>query len=263
MSHLRNYFENNDKRLINKFNHYFDVYERHFSKFRGKKVTIVEIGVFQGGSLQMWRDYFGPDATIWGIDIDPNCKTLEEKDTHILIGSQEDPAFLNSIVDKIGPIDLLIDDGGHTQNQQIVTFDVLFKHIKEDGVFLCEDVHTSYWNVYGGGNRRQGTFIEYSKLLVDKINAHHSEEASLVVDEFTRTANSIHFYDSIVVIEKAKMVPPSSKTMGKRSFPYQPEKKTFIEKVTLHALVRINKLLRVFKLKGICVNKMMELNCKL
>ncbi len=130
MSHLRNYFENNDKRLINKFNHYFDVYERHFSKFRGKKVTIVEIGVFQGGSLQMWRDYFGPDATIWGIDIDPNCKTLEEKDTHILIGSQEDPDFLNSIVDKIGPIDLLIDDGGHTQNQQIVTFDVLFKHSK-------------------------------------------------------------------------------------------------------------------------------------
>jgi 23S rRNA U2552 (ribose-2'-O)-methylase RlmE/FtsJ len=263
MSHLRNYFENNDKRLINKFNHYFDAYERHFSKFRGKKVTIVEIGVFQGGSLQMWRDYFGPDATIWGIDIDPNCKTLEEKDTHILIGSQEDPEFLNSIVAKIGPIDLLIDDGGHTQNQQIVTLDVLFNHIKEDGVFLCEDVHTSYMNVYGGGNLRQGTFIEYSKLLIDKINAHHSEEASLVVDEFTRTANSIHFYDSIVVIEKAKMIPPSSKMMGQRSFPYLPEKKTFTEKVTLHALVHINKLLRKFKVKGFCVNKMMELNCKL
>lgn len=262
MSHLRSYFEHNDKRLINKFNHYFDIYERHFSKFRGKKVTIVEIGVFQGGSLQMWRDYFGPDATIWGIDIDPNCKTLEEKDTHILIGSQEDPQFLASIMEKIGPIDLLIDDGGHTQNQQIVTFQELFKQIKEDGVFLCEDVHTSYMNVYGGGYHRNGTFIEFTKQLIDQLNAHHSEEKDLQVNEFTKTASSMHYYDSVVVIEKAKMIPPSSKMTGNRSFEYVAVKKTFIEKVIFHLLLRINKMLRLFKIKAICVNKMMELNFK-
>ena len=262
MNHLRNYFENNDKRLINKYNHYFDVYERHFNKYRGKKATIVEIGVFQGGSLQMWRDYFGNEATIWGLDIDPDCKKLEENDTHILIGSQEDPNFLNSILEKIGPIDILIDDGGHTQNQQIVSFEVLFKHIKEDGVYLCEDVHTSYMNVYGGGHQRKGTYIEYTKNLIDKVNAHHSEESSLVVDDFTRSANSIHFYDSIVVIEKAKMVSPSSKMTGHRSFEYIAVKKTFFEKVQYHALIRINKFLRIFKLKAIFVNKMMELNFK-
>jgi 23S rRNA U2552 (ribose-2'-O)-methylase RlmE/FtsJ len=71
MNELRNYFEQNEERLINKFDHYFDVYERYFSKFRNKKITIVEIGVYQGGSLQMWRKYFGNEATIWGIDIDP------------------------------------------------------------------------------------------------------------------------------------------------------------------------------------------------
>jgi hypothetical protein len=117
-------------------------------------------------------------------------------------------------------------------------------------------------NVYGGGHQRNGSYIEYTKNLIDKINAHHSEEVSLKVDEFTRTANSIHYYDSIVVIEKAKMVPPSSKMTGHRSFEYIAVKKTFFEKVQYHALIRINKLLRIFKLKAIFVNKMMELNFK-
>jgi len=111
MNELRDYFEHNEKRLINKFDHYFDVYDRYFNQYRNKKITIVEIGVYQGGSLQMWRKYFGPEATIWGIDIDPRCKQLEEENTHIIIGSQEDRNFLRSIVDKIGPIDILIDDG--------------------------------------------------------------------------------------------------------------------------------------------------------
>ncbi len=262
MNELRDYFEKNNKRLINKFNHYFDVYERHFSKFKNKKITIVEIGVFQGGSLQMWRNYFGKDAAIWGIDIDPNCITLEENETKILIGSQEDKIFLESIINKIGPIDILIDDGGHTQNQQIISFEVLFKNLKENGVYLCEDTHTSYMNVYGGGHLRNGTFMEYSKKLIDKLNAYHSEEKSLYVDEFTKTANSIHFYDSIVVIEKSKMIPPSSKMTGNRSFEYIAVKKTFLEKIIWHSLVIINKILRIFRLKAIFVNKMMELNFK-
>ena len=67
MNELEQYFEKNDKRLINKYQHYFDVYDRHFSKYKGQEVTIVEIGVSQGGSLQMWRSYFGPKAKIWGV----------------------------------------------------------------------------------------------------------------------------------------------------------------------------------------------------
>jgi len=115
MNELEQYFEKNDKRLINKYQHYFDVYDRHFSKYKGQEITIVEVGVFQGGSLQMWRSYFGPKAKIWGIDIDPRCKLLEEQNTNIIIGSQEDETFLESIYDITGPIDILIDDGGHTQ----------------------------------------------------------------------------------------------------------------------------------------------------
>ncbi len=263
MNELRNYFEHNEKRLINKFDHYFDVYDRYFSQFKNKKITVVEIGVYQGGSLQMWRQYFGKEATIWGIDIDPRCKTLEEENTHILIGSQEDPQFLRSIIDQIGPIDVLIDDGGHTQNQQIVSFQELYQHVNPDGgIYLCEDVHTSYMNVYGGGHQRDNTFIEFSKLMVDQLNAHYSEQSSLAVDAITKTTNSIHFYDSIVVFEKKRMTPPSSKMTGAWSFTYDTSKKTFIEKLEFHLLVKLNKVLQSLKLKGVFINEMLRLSSK-
>lgn len=262
MNELRDYFERNEKRLINKFDHYFDVYDRYFNQYRNKKINIVEIGVYQGGSLQMWRKYFGPEATIWGIDIDQRCKKLEDENTHILIGSQEDRYFLRSIIDKIGPIDILIDDGGHTQNQQIVSFEELYKHIKIGGIYLCEDAHTSYMNAYGGGYKRNGTFIEYTKSLIDQLNAHYSEQSSFVVDDFTRTTNTIHYYDSIVLFEKRVMVKPSSKMKGKWSFEYNKSKKTFLEKFNLHLLIKTNKILQNLKLKGIFIDKMLKLSSK-
>ena len=65
MNDLEKYFRQNDKRLIHKWAHYFDVYDRHFSKYRNKEIVVLEIGVSQGGSLQMWRNYFGTDAQIF------------------------------------------------------------------------------------------------------------------------------------------------------------------------------------------------------
>jgi 23S rRNA U2552 (ribose-2'-O)-methylase RlmE/FtsJ len=261
MNELEQYFEKNDKRLINKFQHYFDVYDRHFSKYKGQEITIVEIGVFQGGSLQMWRSYFGPKAKIWGIDIDTRCKLLEEENTNIIIGSQEDENFLESIYDITGPIDILIDDGGHTQKQQITTFNILFDKIKDDGVYLCEDVHTSYWLSYGGGHKRKGTFVEFAKNLIDKLNAFHSEENNLQVDSFTKSAKSIHYYDSIVVIEKGIITKPSSKMTGVYSFENK-NKITSIEKLMLKIIIHLNKILRIFKLPGIYINKMIEILSK-
>lgn len=109
MNDLEKYFHNNDKRLIDKWMHYFDVYDRHLSKYRGKEIVMVEVGVFQGGSLQMWKDYFGPQAKIYGVDIDPRCKTLEEENIEIFIGSQADRKFLREIKNKIPKIDILLD----------------------------------------------------------------------------------------------------------------------------------------------------------
>ncbi|MGH3508871.1 MAG: class I SAM-dependent methyltransferase [Nocardioidaceae bacterium] len=217
MSPLEEYFRNNDGRLIHKWMHYFDIYHRHFERFRGKKPVVLEFGVSQGGSLQMWRDYFGRGARIHGVDIDPRCKALEERHTRIFIGDQEDREFLRSLAGEIGPIDVVIEDGGHQFAQQINTFEEIYPKITEDGVFLIEDLHTSYWLKYGGGVRKPGTFIEYAKELSDQLNAWHSREPNFTVDEFTRTTRSMHFYDSIIVFEKGRVGKPTHQRTGVRT----------------------------------------------
>ena len=219
MNDLEKYFRNNDKRLIHKWLHYFDVYDRHFSKYRNEEIVILEIGVFHGGSLQMWKDYFGPQAKIYGVDKNPRCKELEEENVKIFIGSQSDRKFLRELKESIPKIDILIDDGGHKMKQQIRTYEELFDHINDDGVYLCEDVHTSYWFKWGGGYKRKGSFIEYSKNWIDSLNAYHSKTKKLQVTDFTKSVNSVHYYDSIVVVEKQKREAPTHEKTGNSSFP--------------------------------------------
>lgn len=212
---LEKYFRENTGRLIHKWHHYFEVYHRHFERFRGTDVHVVEFGVYQGGSLRMWRNYFGPKARIFGVDINPNCKTLEEPGTEIHIGDQEDRGFLRSLRDAVPRIDILIDDGGHTMEQQIITFEEMFPAIDDHGVYLCEDLHTSYWREFGGGYKRAGTFIEFSKQLIDAINAWHSRQPRrLRVSDFTRSAHSLHYYDGMLVIEKRPMRQPTDSKTG-------------------------------------------------
>lgn len=220
MNDLEKHFTENTGRLIDKWHHYFEIYDRHFSRFRGKDVSIVEFGVYQGGSLQMWKQYFGPKAKIYGIDINPHCKKLEEEQIEILIGDQENRMFLKSLTEKTPKIDILIDDGGHRMRQQINTYEVLFPYIDKNGVYLCEDLHTSYWPKFGGGYKRRGTFIEYSKNFIDYINAWHSVQTNkLHVTEFTRSVHSLHFYDGVLVIEKRPIEEPSDLKTGTPTIP--------------------------------------------
>jgi hypothetical protein len=214
MKFLEEYFINNKQNLINKWLHYFDIYEKYFSRYKGKEIVILEIGVYQGGSLKMWRNYFGERAKIFAIDINPLCKQFEDTNTNIFIGSQSDIEFLEKIKAEIPKIDILIDDGGHFMNQQITSFEILFDHMNEDAVYLCEDTHTSYWNNYGGGYRNEKSFIEYSKTLIDQIHAWYSQTEDLQITSLTKSIHSISYFDSIVVIEKKKKEPPVSKIIG-------------------------------------------------
>jgi len=175
----------------------------------------MEIGVYQGGSLQMWKNYFGPKARIYGVDINPKCKSLEEEQISIFIGSQEERSFLRSLKSQIPKLDILIDDGGHRMKQQITTFEELYRHIDDVGVYLCEDLHTSYRRKRGCGYKKKGTFVEYSKNFIDYINAWHSEHKKLAVTEFTETTYSLHFYSSILVIEKRPIEKPYDLQTGK------------------------------------------------
>jgi hypothetical protein len=223
MNDLEKCFTENTGRLILKWKHYFEIYDRHFARFRGTDVHVVEFGVFHGGSLQMWKQYFGPKARIFGVDINPHCKKMGGEQIEIFIGDQEDRSFLKSLAKQIPRIDILIDDGGHTMPQQINTFEELFPHVDEKGVYLCEDLHTSYWPELGGGHKKRGTFIEYSKNFIDYIHAWHSAQPRrLSVTEFTKTVHSLHYYDSILVIEKRPIEKPRAMRTGTPEISYQP-----------------------------------------
>ena len=148
---LFKYWVQKEHRCLYKWFHYFPIYEKWFKDFRDTDLVFVEVGVYNGGSMQMWKDYFGKKAKIIGIDIDKRCKQFEEDQVTIEIGSQEDVNFWNAFKQKYPRVDILLDDGGHTMNQQIVTFMQMFPHIKDGGIYMCEDCHTSYWENYGGG----------------------------------------------------------------------------------------------------------------
>lgn len=203
---LEHFFFEGEHKILDKWFHYFEAYDRFFSKYRGKDVTILEIGVFKGGSLQMWKHYFDAanhKVKVYGIDINPDCKALEEENIEIFIGSQEDREFLRSVKEQIGKIDILIDDGGHTMNQQITTFEELFDLVSDDGIYLCEDLHTSYMEAYGG-EYKGDTFIEYSKNLIDYLHAQYSESKEFLPNKYSEQIKAVTYYDSMIFIEKKK-----------------------------------------------------------
>jgi hypothetical protein len=105
--------------------------------------------------------------------------------------------------------------------QQIVTFEELYNHIKDNGIYLCEDTHTSYMYAYHGGYKKKGTFIEYSKNFIDHLHAWHSEDKRLLgVNNFTKSAYGIHFYTGMVIIEKRQVTEPKEVKRGKMTVGY-------------------------------------------
>jgi SAM-dependent methyltransferase len=219
MSDLFNYFDNNPGRFIFKWYHYFGIYERHFAAYRNRPIRVLEFGVYQGGSLQMWKHYFGEQAQIIGVDINPACAQIAEPGIEIVIGDQTDRKLHAELRAKYGEFDFVIDDGGHTMEQQIVTFEEQYPAVKTGGIYLAEDLHTSYFPQWGGGYAKPGTFIEYSKVLIDKLHGWYGLGAERRPDMITATAYGIHFYDSVMVIEKRKVDPPLQLASGKATFP--------------------------------------------
>jgi hypothetical protein len=181
--------------LSTKHSTYFQVYEDLFEKYRGKKITFVEIGILNGGSLFMWRDYFGPDARIIGVEFNPLAKMWEKEGFEIHIGSQSDPIFWQEFFEKVGMVDIVLDDGGHTFEQQIVTSHYCIPKINDGGMLVVEDVHTSYLASYGYPTKY--SFIEWAKKLVDSINSR-----SLTVKDsrliYKKYVYSLSFFESIV-----------------------------------------------------------------
>jgi hypothetical protein len=204
-----------------KWHHYFEVYDRHLMRLRKQPVRYLEIGVQRGGSLRMMQEYLGPDATVCGIDIDPAC--ADNPAHRVFIGDQAEPAFLQHCVAQMQGVDIVIDDGGHVPDQQLISFITLFPLLNDGGVYIVEDLHTCFWDGYTA-SRLGINFYDYAKGLTDKLALWHLDrrfsdgrafepleqrQGERKLNNFAaETIFSIAFYDSIVVFEKRRIAEP-------------------------------------------------------
>jgi hypothetical protein len=215
---LREYFERRHAsgQKTTKYENYFEIYERFLGRYRGKSPRIVEIGIQHGGSLQLWQDYFGDDTTVIGVDILPACKDFERHNVKVFIGDQSDPTFLDFLSRAIGTVDAIIDDGSHIPAHQIASFETLFyNNLSENGgIYIVEDCHTSYWPRYGGGLRRKGSFVEYSKDICDTVNGWHADDSRLSQRRGLELIKSVNFFSGVVVFEKYRMTSPRLLSAG-------------------------------------------------
>lgn len=198
MKTITEIFDEHNDRQTSKWVHYLEIYERHFCKFVGTSVKVLEIGVEDGGSLQMWKKYFGKNCEITGIDTLPKCK-YEEEQIRVEIGSQNDINFLQEIDQKYGPFDIIIDDGSHIQMDVLNTFSFLYPKLNMGGVYIIEDLHTAYFQGYGGGITSPFNFISILSKYIHDVNVDFIQEP------YTTTLmniKSINFYNSMVVLEK-------------------------------------------------------------
>lgn len=217
MSLWGDFLTNSTGRQAFKPTHYFTAYERHLSRFRGRTVTMVEIGIWHGGSLQMWKQFLGPAAQIVGIDINPECQEYEEPQIAVRIGNQADTGFLQQVVDEFGPIDIVLDDGSHRQPDIAVTFETLYPQLDRNGVYIVEDTVTAYLPDYDGGLGREGTIIETVKRRIDELHLE-SFAKDEPPPEFATQTLSIHVYHGLIVFERGRHV-------DKRAIMTQPDAK--------------------------------------
>jgi hypothetical protein len=218
---LYEYFLRHTGKDIHRWHGYFEVYERHLSRFVGAPVAMLEVGIDRAGSLRMWRDFLGPQARLFAIDVNEECRALAPEDVPVFIGDQADREFLRDCLRQMPRLDVVLDDGGHTCRQQITTFEELYPLLADDGLYLVEDTHTNYWKRFIDTDDGS-TFVQMAKDLTDRLTEWHFDRGTnkafrvppgqrtthVDVSEFCRTTHSIHFYNSIVAFERRQMEEP-------------------------------------------------------
>jgi len=166
--------------VSHKWGHYLFIYDILLDRFirKEKPITLLEIGVQNGGSLEIWGKYLPKGSQIHGIDIDPKCTSLAfENNIHFHLGDASNQECVNTVFQGL-EFDVILDDGSHINNDVIKTFTYLFPKLKNGGIYIIEDLHTSYWGNFGGGLRRKRSSIEYFKNLIDIINADYIKDES-------------------------------------------------------------------------------------
>lgn len=217
MNTIKNLFQTLDPSVgaSVKYDHFLDIYDQLFAPLREQPITLLEIGIEKGGSLDIWSKFF-PNGNIIGIDIKEECKKHERDNIRVYIGDQGDKNFLKEVATKEGPFDVIIDDGPHTVEPQIIAFSTLFPFLKREGHYIVEDLHTCYMKEFNGGLHAPH-FIDFSRNLIDYTTYKGSEDQDF--GRYANTIKSMFYTDKLLVITKGavasnKVVSPGFEAVG-------------------------------------------------
>ncbi len=210
-SNVHNVFFKHNHYTSSKWEQYLSIYNRLFAPFilNGKPIHLMELGIQNGGSLEIWQKLFPQKSHFVGVDIDKNCKKLEYNEyIEIFIGDISKGELLNDAL-KNRKFDIIIDDASHFCQHVWSNFNNTFEMLSPGGLYIIEDCHTSYWQKYGGGLNVSGSIMENFKIFIDIIHYYYfkdfvplSAETKKFCEKYHPQIASISFYDSIIVIEK-------------------------------------------------------------
>ena len=227
---LRELFFKHEGKVSDKWTLYVAEYERIFRELRDKPVKLLEIGVQNGGSLEIWAKYFDKGIVFLGCDLDSACSALSFEDPRIalVIGDANDDSTREKILSYSPEFDIVIDDGSHHSKDIIRSFSMYFPKLADGGLYIVEDLHTSYWREFEGGLFNPYSPVSFFKRLVDIINFEHwgiERRASellkgfqelygfTISDEILQHIHSIEFYNSLCVVRKSR---PINNKLGPR-----------------------------------------------
>ncbi len=217
-------------KVSDKWSAYFPVYERTLGPLRQRPLSMLEIGVQNGGSLDVWSRYFPNATVIVGCDIDERCArlTYEDPRVRVVVADANADAGEAGVLRHATSFDVVIDDGSHLSDHIIQSFLTYFQHLKPGGVYIVEDTHTLFWEPWGGGILKRNSAQAFFKLIADLVNAEHwareLDPAVLFTSFFPRSrfpsfmhageVASVEFANSMIVLRKS--AGPEGSRLGAR-----------------------------------------------
>lgn len=216
---LEQLYVEHEGKVSDKWSHYLSEYENLFKHLRDNKINMLEIGIQNGGSLDIWSKYFAHANSVVGCDINSKCSNLkyDSQVIKVVVGDANDDSVEEQICKNEMKFDIVIDDGSHMSGDIIKSFCRYFRHVKENGIFIAEDSHCSYWSPFDGGLYYPFSSISFFKRLCDVVNFEHLgvsktrrellsgfiEKYHLSLEEGDlQSIHSVYFSNSLCVVRK-------------------------------------------------------------